>query len=92
MFSRVYRWEPVISRLRVFVLGVLVGSDFCASCFPHRGDGGVEVVLVELVWGVEERSVVRLSGAALFSSAWRRAWLSSCLGLGIVFFALSCVL
>ncbi len=63
-----YRWGPVVSRLRVFYLGVLVGSYFCASCFAQRGESGDEVVLVELVWEVEEGSVVRLSRAALSSS------------------------
>ena len=40
------------------------------------------MVLVELVWEVEEGGVVELSLAAVL-------WLSSCLRLGIVFLTLS---
>ena len=32
-----------------FFFNVLVGRDVCASCFPRRGEGGVEAVLVEHV-------------------------------------------
>ena len=41
------------------------------SRLPRRVEGGVEVVLVELVWGVEKGGVVGLSVAALSSGAWR---------------------
>jgi len=37
--------------------------------FPRGGECGVKVVLVKLVWGVEEGGVVRLSVAALSSGA-----------------------
>ncbi len=43
----------------------------CALWFPRGGECGVEVVLVELVWGVEEGGKVRLSVAALSSGASR---------------------
>ncbi len=56
------------------------------SWFPRRGESGVEVVLVELVWGVEEGREVRLYGAAL---SYGVLLLSSCLGLGVIFFTLS---
>ena len=47
-----------------------MGRDACASCFPRRGEGGVEEVLVEHVWEVEEGDVGGLSVAALSSGAW----------------------
>jgi hypothetical protein len=52
-----------------FVLDVLVERDVCVSWFPRRGEGEVEVVLVELVWGVEGGGVVGLPVAALSSGA-----------------------
>ena len=41
------------------------------SWFPRRGEGEVEVVLVELGWGVEEGGVDGLSVDALSSGARR---------------------
>ena len=38
-----------ISLVFFFYYYVLVGRDVCASCFPRRGEGGVEAVLVEYV-------------------------------------------
>jgi hypothetical protein len=52
-----------------FFLYVLVGRGVCALWFPRGGECGVKVVLVKLVWGVEEGGVVRLSVAALSSGA-----------------------
>ena len=58
------------------------------SCFPGRGEGGVEAVLKEHVW--EVRGEV-WAGCPWLSS--HRApgvlWLSSCLGYGVVLFTLS---
>jgi len=45
-FLEKFRWGPDISRLNVLILNVLVGMDVCASCFPRRGEGGVEDVLM----------------------------------------------
>ena len=42
---------------------------FSASCFPRRGKGGIEAVLVDHVWEVEGGGVGGLSVAALSSGA-----------------------
>jgi len=64
-----FSWGLDISRLHCLVLDVAVRRGGCASCFPRCGEGRVEMVLVVLVWGVEEGGVAGLSVATLSSSA-----------------------
>ena len=56
--------------------------------FPRRGEEGVEAVLVEHVWEVEEGGV---GGLSVLPShrAHGVLWLSSCLGYGVALFTLS---